>query len=65
VRVCVDVEGRLTTRPTIARSSGSVRLDDGALTLAQAGSGRYRPTTEDGRSVNSCYVFRIRFDLRD
>jgi periplasmic protein TonB len=64
VRVCVDVEGRLTTRPTIARSSGSMRLDDGALKLAEAGSGHYRPTTEEGRSVDSCYVFRIRFELR-
>jgi TonB family protein len=65
VRVCVDAEGRLTTHPTIARSSGSVRLDDGALKLAQAGSGHYRPTTEEGRPVDSCYVFRIRFELRD
>jgi len=63
--VCVDAEGRLTTQPTIARSSGSVRLDDGALKLAHAGSGHYRPTTEDGRPVDSCYVFRIRFELRD
>ena len=65
VRVCVDAEGRLTTHPTIARSSGSARLDDGALKLAHAGSGHYRPTTEDGRPVDSCYVFRIRFELRD
>ncbi len=65
VRVCVDAEGRLTARPTVARSSGSVRLDDGALKLAQAASGHYRPTTEDGRPVDSCYVFRIRFALRD
>ncbi|TLY91210.1 MAG: energy transducer TonB, partial [Gammaproteobacteria bacterium] len=48
-----------------ARSSGSARLDDGALKLAHAGSGHYRPTTEDGRPVDSCYVFRIRFELRD
>jgi TonB family protein len=65
VKVCVDAEGRLTTHPTIARSSGSVRLDDGALKLAQAGSGHYRPTTEEGRPVDSCYVFRVRFELRD
>jgi periplasmic protein TonB len=65
VKVCVDAAGRLTAPPTVARSSGSVRLDDGALKLAQAGSGHYRPTTEDGRPVDSCYVFRIRFELRD
>ena len=65
VRVCVDGAGRLTARPTIAESSGSVRLDEGARALAQAGSGHYRPTTEDGRPVDSCYVFRVRFELRD
>lgn len=65
VRVCVDATGRLNGVPTIAQSSGSVRLDEGALRLAQAGSGRYRATTEDGRAVSSCYPFRIRFELRD
>lgn len=65
VRVCVDDRGRLTTAPTIAQASGSMRLDEGALNLARAGSGHYRPTTEDGRPVGSCYVFRVRFELRD
>jgi TonB family protein len=65
VQVCVDPAGRLTAAPTIAQSSGSARLDEGALRLARAGSGRYRPTTEDGRAVSSCYPYRIRFELRD
>lgn len=65
IRVCVDVTGRLTAPPTIAQSSGSPALDEGARRLAQAGSGRYRPTTEDGRPVDSCYVFRVRFEMRD
>lgn len=64
VRVCVGVDGRLTSDPTIALTSGSPRLDDGALKLAKAGSGRYRAATEDGRAVNSCYSFRVRFALR-
>lgn len=64
VRVCVDIRGRLTAMPRIAQSSGSVRLDEGAITLAKAGSGHYRPTTEDGRPVPSCYPFRITFTLR-
>ncbi|HKF98420.1 MAG TPA: TonB family protein, partial [Steroidobacteraceae bacterium] len=63
VQVCVDPRGRLTSEPTIAQSSGSVRLDGSALTLARAGSGHYRPTTEDGRAVSSCFPFRIRFEL--
>jgi periplasmic protein TonB len=65
VRVCVDEMGRLTAIPTIAQSSGVASLDEGALQLARAGSGHYRPTTEGGRPVSSCYSFRIRFDLKD
>jgi TonB family protein len=65
VRVCVDTNGRLTSPPSIAQSSGSSRIDEGALRLAQAGSGHYRPTTEDARPVSSCYAFRIRFNLRN
>lgn len=65
VRVCVDPDGRLTADPTTVQTSGSARLDEGALQLAKAGSGHYRATTEDGRPVNSCYAFRIRFELRN
>ena len=64
-RVCVDERGRVTEAPTIAQSSGSARLDEGALRLAKAGSGRYRPSTEDGRPVSSCYPVRIRFQFID
>jgi protein TonB len=65
VRTCVDDKGRLTAAPTLAQSSGSASIDEGALKLAKAGSGHYRATTEDGRPVSSCYEFRIKFDLRD
>jgi TonB family protein len=65
VSVCVDGTGRLIGKPTVVRSSGSVRLDEGALKLAKAGSGHYRATTEDGRPVNACYPFLVRFHLRD
>jgi TonB family protein len=64
VRVCVGANGRLTSVPTIAQTSGSPRLDDGALLLAKAGSGHYRAATEDGRPVSSCYSFRVRFALQ-
>ncbi len=63
VRVCVDGHGQLGADPTIAQSSGSPRLDDAALRLARAGSGHYRPATEDSRPVSSCFAFRIRFAL--
>ena len=64
VRVCVDAKGRLSSDPTTLKGSGSARLDEGALKLARAGSGHYRPTTEDGQPVNSYtpwgYGFRLR-----
>jgi TonB family protein len=65
VRVCVDAHGRLTSAPATVQSSGSTRLDEGALRLAQAGSGHYRASTEDGRAIDSCYAFRIRFKLNN
>jgi protein TonB len=64
VRVCVGADGRLTGLPSIAQSSGSPRLDEGALLLAKAGSSHYRASTEDGRAVESCYSFRVRFALK-
>lgn len=64
VSVCVDPKGRLTSGPTIEKSSGFVRLDEAALRLARAGSGHYRANTEDGQPVNSCYPFGVRFQLR-
>ena len=38
VRVCVGPNGQMTSVPAIAQTSGSTRLDDGALLLAKAGS---------------------------
>lgn len=63
VQVCVDAQGRLTADPILARSSGIRRLDEAAVNLAKAGSGHYRPTTEDGQPVSSCFPYRIRFEL--
>lgn len=65
VSVCVDPRGKLTVAPTIIDSSGIRQIDEGALRLARAGSGHYRPTTENGQPVSACYAFRISFQLRD
>jgi TonB family protein len=65
VSVCVDPRGRLTAAPALVTSSGVGEIDQGALRLAKAGSGHYRPTTEDGRPVSACYAFRVRFQLED
>jgi TonB family protein len=65
LQVCVDAIGRLTSDPVGTESSGSGRLDAAAVRLAKAGSGQYRPATEDGRPVASCYPIKIRFQLRN
>lgn len=65
VKVCVDSKGRLTSAPSIEESTGYPRLDGGAINLAKAGSGHYRPSTDDGRPVDSCYAFRVRFNLKN
>jgi TonB family protein len=65
VQVCVNEAGRLSAPATIAQSSGSAYLDEGALKLATDGSGHYRATTEDHRPVSDCYPVRIRFQLMD
>jgi hypothetical protein len=65
LQVCVDAAGRLTSDPMPSQTSGSGRLDTAAIKLAKAGSGHYRPATEDGRPVASCYPVKIRFQLRN
>jgi protein TonB len=65
VQVCVNDKGALTSEPTLAQSSGVASIDAGALRLARAGSGHYRPNTEDGLPVSSCYAVPIRFVLRN
>lgn len=65
VRVCVDGKGRLASAPTLAQSSGMLRLDAAALRLAAAGSGHYRSSTANGVPVADCFAFRIRFRLQE
>src|SRR5579862_7803101 len=43
VHVCTDAKGKLTEAPTIQETSGTSRLDEGALKLAKAANGRYKP----------------------
>lgn len=64
VTACVDPNGKLAGDPKVEKSSGSTRLDEGALRLAKAASGHYKPATEDGKPVQGCSNFAIRFQLR-
>ena len=61
VHVCVGPNGKLTETPTVQGSSGSARLDEGAINLAKAG--RYVPGTEDGKPITDCFAFRVKFQM--
>jgi protein TonB len=61
VHVCVGANSKLTAAPTIAQSSGSPRLDEGALNLAKAG--RYVAGMDDGKPIDACFDFRIKFQM--
>lgn len=64
VHACVGANGKVTEAPTLVKSSGSPRIDGAAVKLAQAGSGRYQPALQDGKPVDACFDFGIRFKLR-
>jgi periplasmic protein TonB len=64
VHSCVGPDGKLTADPSVVKSSGSARLDGGAIRLAKAASGHYTPATEDGKAVPGCVSFIVRFQLR-
>jgi TonB family protein len=62
VRACVSPDGTLYQAPVVSQTSGSRRLDEGALALARAGSGRYLPALDlHGVPVRSCAEFRVFF----
>lgn len=64
VHTCVGPDGKITEEPSVAKTSGSARLDGGALKLAKAASGKYQPATEDGKPVPACVNFNVKFQLR-
>jgi protein TonB len=62
VKVCVGPNDKLTETPVVAQSSGSARLDEGAINLAKAG--RYQHGTEDGKPMTACFQFRVTFKMQ-
>jgi periplasmic protein TonB len=64
VHVCVGADNKLTEEPSVAKSSGSARLDGGAVKLAKAGSGKYIAATEDGKPITKCINYNVKFQLR-
>jgi protein TonB len=63
VHACVAANGKLTEAPTLAKTSGSPRLDQAAVKLATAGSGKFQPALQDGKPVDMCFDFAIAFKL--
>ena len=63
LHVCIGANGKLSAPPTVTQSSGSARLDEGAVNLAKAGAGHYVAATEDGKPVDGCFDFRIKFQM--
>jgi protein TonB len=63
VKVCVGPNGKLTEEPSVAQSSGSARLDEGAVKLAKAG--RYIAGSVDGQPSTDCFNFRVKFELKN
>ena len=64
VNVCVGPDGKLTGAPTLDKTSGFPHLDEAAIKLATAASGKYKPATEDGKPVASCNKLGIRFKIQ-
>jgi protein TonB len=63
VHACVAPGGKLSEDPTIAKTSGSARLDEGAIKLAKAG--RYIAGTDDGKPTTACFNMSIKFQLKN
>ncbi len=63
VLACVDEKGALVRgSPTVEQSSGNLRLDAGALTVARAG--RYARSVQGTTPVPNCFRIRIGFRMR-
>jgi periplasmic protein TonB len=63
VRACVSAEGRTSGTPSVEKSSGHSRLDEAAVKWAMRA--RWKPGTEDGKPVEACKPFNVRFKLTD
>jgi protein TonB len=63
LHVCVGPNGKTSEEPTVIKTSGSSRLDEGAVRLAKAG--HYNPGTEDGKPINACFNVSIKFQLKN
>lgn len=63
IKACAGVDGKTTGEPAVLKSSGNESLDEAAVKWAKRA--RWIPGTEDGKPVESCYSFNVRFKLTD
>jgi protein TonB len=62
IHVCVGANGKISEAPSVTASSGHDRLDQGAVSYAKAL--HYTPQMDEGKPVDGCINFRVKFSLR-
>lgn len=63
VRACVTPDGKAAGEPTVTKSSSNGALDEAAVKWTKRA--RFIPGTEDGKPVETCTQFNVRFKLTD
>ena len=63
VRACVAPDGKTSGEPSVTKSSGNSALDEAATKWAKRA--RWAAGTEDGKPVEMCSQFNVRFKLTD
>jgi protein TonB len=61
VRACVAPDGRTSGEPSVSKTSGNDSLDEAAVKWAKRA--RWAAGTEDGKPVEMCSQFNVRFKL--
>ena len=63
VRACVSTDGKTSGEPTVSNSSGNAALDEAAIKWTKRA--RFAPGTEDGKPIEMCTQFKVRFKLTE
>ncbi len=63
VRACVSPDGKTSGEPSATKSSGNSSLDEAAVKWAKRA--RWSAGTEDGKPIEMCSQFNVRFKLTD
>lgn len=63
VHACVTTDGKANGEPTVSKSSGNSALDEAAVKWTKRA--RFTPGTEDGKPVETCTSFNVRFKLTE